>query len=72
MGALFVGKIVQVNKNAHSFKRGEEKGWFEFGGSTIIQLFKKDCILPDQDLIEHSSNKIETLVKMGEKTGIKL
>ena len=72
VGALFVGKIVQVNKNAHTFKRGEEKGWFEFGGSTIIQLFKKDFIQPDQDLIEHSANKIETLVKMGEKTGVRI
>lgn len=72
VGALFVGKIVQINRKSHTFKRGEEKGFFEFGGSTIIQLFKKDIIQPDQDLIEHSANKVETLIKMGEKTGVRI
>jgi len=69
VGALLVGKIVQRNRNSYSFKKGEEKGWFEYGGSTIIQIFKKDNIIPDPDIIQHSTNKIESLVKMGEKTG---
>ena len=34
-----VGKIVQHHPRGHQFKRGEEKGYFEFGGSTLIQLF---------------------------------
>lgn len=72
VGALFVGKVVQRYRHAHEFKRGEEKGWFEFGGSTIIQLFKKGTILPDEDIIEYSSKKTECLVKMGEKIGVKL
>jgi phosphatidylserine decarboxylase len=72
VGALFVGKVVQVYRNSHTFKRGEEKGWFEFGGSTIIQIFKKGSIQPDQDIIENSTQKIETIIKMGEKTGVKL
>lgn len=72
VGALLVGKIIQRNRNAHSFLRGEEKGWFEYGGSTIIQIFKKDNIMPDDDIIEHSINKIETLVRLGEKTGYKI
>ena len=72
VGALLVGKVVQVNRNAHTYERGDEKGWFEYGGSTIIQLFKKGSIQPDQDIVEHSQNKIETMVKMGERTGVKL
>jgi phosphatidylserine decarboxylase len=72
VGALLVGKIVLLNRQSHSFERGEEKGWFEFGGSTIIQLFKKDSILPDADIIENSAKQIETLVKIGEKTGVKI
>ena len=71
VGALFVGKIIQRNRNAHRFLRGEEKGWFEFGGSTIIQIFKKESIIPEEDILEHSVNNIETLVRMGEKTGWK-
>ncbi|HEY9124021.1 MAG TPA: phosphatidylserine decarboxylase [Bacteroidales bacterium] len=72
VGALLVGKIVQRKRHAHTFRRGEEKGWFEYGGSTIIQLFKKQYITPDPDILEHSVKGIETLVKMGEKTGAKL
>lgn len=72
IGALLVGKIVQhCNAGCH-FKRGEEKGWFEFGGSTIVQLFKKDAIKPDNDILEHSADHIETLVKMGERVGNKV
>lgn len=72
IGALLVGKIVQRYKGSHSFSRGDEKGWFEFGGSTIIQLFKKDTVTPDKDILEYSEKGIETLVKVGEKTGSKI
>jgi len=72
VGALFVGKILQNHYDAHTFTRGEEKGWFEFGGSTVIQFFKKDAIKPDADILEQSEKWIETLVKMGEKVGTKL
>lgn len=71
VGALFVGKIIQSHYEAHSFKRGEEKGLFEFGGSTVIQLFKKDAVKPDADILEQSAKSIETLVKIGEKVGEK-
>ncbi len=70
VGALNVGKI----KNHHEeykFKKGEEKGYFEFNGSTIILIFKKDKIKIDQDIKENSINHIETIVKYGEKIGIK-
>ena len=69
VGALLVGKIVQRDNGAHDFQKGEEKGWFEYGGSTIIQIFKKNCVIPDADILEQTQNKTETLVKFGEKTG---
>src|SRR5690606_838343 len=71
VGALLVGKIVQRNYDAGSFRRGEEKGYFEYGGSTVVQIFKKGTIKPDADIIEHSEQRIETLVKIGEKVGVK-
>ncbi|OCX50447.1 hypothetical protein BEL04_21950 [Mucilaginibacter sp. PPCGB 2223] len=71
VGALFVGKVVQRQYGAYTFKRGEEKGWFEFGGSTVIQLFKKGSIVPDADIIEQSGKNTEVLVKIGEKVGAK-
>lgn len=70
VGALFVGKIVNRTNGACTFKRGEEKGWFEFGGSTVIQLFKKDAIIPDQEILDYSAKGVETIVSLGEKTGI--
>lgn len=71
VGALFVGKIINHHYQAHQYTRAEEKGYFEFGGSTVIQLFKKDAIIPDADLIHYSEQGIETIVKLGEKTGIR-
>jgi phosphatidylserine decarboxylase len=72
VGALLVGKVIQRNRESHPFRKGEEKGWFEYGGSTVIQLFTKDSIMPDTDIINYSSQGIETLVKVGEKTGTSL
>ncbi len=70
VGAICVGKIKNLHQK-YEFHRGEEKGMFEFGGSTIILLFSKDTIIIDQDIINNSNNDIETIVKMGEKIGIK-
>ncbi|MBN2814608.1 MAG: phosphatidylserine decarboxylase, partial [Bacteroidales bacterium] len=69
VGAMMVGRIVQVSYHAGDFKRGGEKGWFEFGGSTIVQLISKDAVRPDADLLEHSAKGLETLVRMGERLG---
>ena len=53
------------------FKKGEEKGYFEFGGSTIVVLVKKDVIVIDEDIYNNSLENIETNVKYGERIGIK-
>ena len=71
VGALMVGKVMLNKRQASSFIKGEEKGWFEFGGSTVVQLFKKDAVVPDEDILEQSAKGVETLVKMGEKVGNK-
>lgn len=66
VGALMIGKI--VNENKTEFKKGEEKGHFEFGGSTVIMLIDKDIKL-NEKIIENSKNDIETIVKMGQCIG---
>ncbi len=68
VGALMVGKIANRH-GATLVKRGEEKGHFEFGGSTIIMCFRKNRVKIDKDIIENTKNGIETKVKMGEKIG---
>ena len=70
VGALMVGKI--VNHNIHEFKRGDEKGFFKFGGSTIILFVKKNIIEIDNDILLNSTLGKETIVSCGEKIGIKI
>lgn len=64
VGATFVGSICQTFHKGECFK-GEEKGYFEFGGSCLILLFEKERIEFDADLIEASSSKKEVLGRLG-------
>lgn len=68
VGALLVGKI-ENRHEAGKVKRGEEKGNFAFGGSTIILLTQKDKVCVDKDILKNTECAYETLVKMGEKIG---
>ena len=68
IGALGVGRI-KNNHEKYEFKKGEEKGYFEFGGSTIVLLIKKNIVNLDKDILENSKENIETLVKYGERIG---
>lgn len=69
VGALMVGKVILHNRKSCSFSKGEEKGWFEFGGSTLVQFFERDRIHPDEDILSQSLKGKETLVRMGERVG---
>lgn len=71
VGAMMVGRIVNLHEE-HSFKRGEEKGRFEFGGSTIIVLVEKGKVLPDEELLLNTSAGKETIVKCGERIGSRI
>jgi phosphatidylserine decarboxylase len=68
VGALLVGKIVNYHEEAR-VTQGQEKGRFEFGGSTIIICLEKGRAIIDEDIMENSMNEVETVVKMGEKIG---
>lgn len=67
VGAMMVGKI--VNHNLRKFKRGIEKGYFLFGGSTVVLMFKEGIVEIDSDIIGNSRNCIETKVKALETIG---
>lgn len=67
VGALQIGKI--TNHNIPRFSRMEEKGFFSYGGSTIIQLFKANVVSADEDIKKLSGSGVEVLVKTGEKVG---
>ncbi len=68
VGALLVGKIVNHHRCAN-VSRGEEKGYFQFGGSTVVLLLERDAVQIDEDILENSDMHIETIVRMGEKIG---
>lgn len=68
VGALMVGKIKNLRENC-AFYRGDEKGMFEFGGSTIVLLVQKDVINVDPEITENTANGYETVVKYGERIG---
>lgn len=65
VGAMLVGRIVNHHE-ACMVTRGEEKGFFQYGGSTVIVLVEKDRITVREDLLTHSTNGVETPVKLGE------
>lgn len=71
VGALLVGKI-KNNKIKGSVKKGEEKGYFMYGGSTIILFIEKGIIKIDDDILNNSKKGLETCVKQGEKIGKKV
>ncbi|WMJ80056.1 phosphatidylserine decarboxylase [Clostridium sp. MB40-C1] len=72
VGATCVGAILQTYSSLKRVKKGEEKGYFKFGGSTVILFFEKDKISIDNDIIEESKKGFETKVYMGERIGLKL
>jgi phosphatidylserine decarboxylase len=67
VGAMLVGRIVNENTSPCDVKRGEEKGHFEYGGSTIILLIQKDSAVIDGSFLTTT----EVPVVMGQTIGLK-
>lgn len=67
VGALFVGRI--VNHPLTEFTRGQEKGKFEFGGSTVILLLQKGAAVIDSRLTENTRQNKESIVRLGAVIG---
>ena len=66
-----VGKIVQSYKSS-KFKRGEEKGYFLFGGSTVIVIGEKGKWSPSEDMLKNTAKGIETYIKLGDEVAVSL
>lgn len=69
VGALCVGKIIQTFMGA-DFRRGDEKGYFLFGGSTVIILGEPGRWRPASDLLENTARGREVLVQLGEQIAV--
>lgn len=86
VGAFGVGTIVQTFKDPViseygelisdeerediSFKKGDERGYFKFGGSTVILVMKAGAVKWDEDLVRNSAAGLETRVLCNERIGI--
>lgn len=69
VGATNVGSIIQTYPTGKRVEKGDEKGYFSFGGSCLILLFEKGKIAFDQDLIDTSKRKIEMRGLLGQSLG---
>jgi phosphatidylserine decarboxylase len=71
VGATCVGSIIQTYPTALEVKKGAEKGYFKFGGSTVIIFLQNGKVKIDKDILEQTKLGFETKVLMGEKIGEK-
>jgi phosphatidylserine decarboxylase len=65
IGATSVGSIQQTFVNSQ-VKKGEEKGYFEFGGSCLLLLFEKDKVSFAPDLLANTEKGLETRSNFGD------
>jgi len=71
VGATCVGSIIQTYDASQHINKGDEKGYFKFGGSTVIMFIKDGILKIDKDLLDNTLKGYETKVKMGEAIGRK-
>jgi phosphatidylserine decarboxylase len=67
IGSTGVGTIQQTFTPEKEVLKGDEKGYFEFGGSTVILIFENGRVRFSEDLLENTSNGLETYVLMGDE-----
>src|SRR5690606_11137407 len=69
IGATCVGSIIQTYEPDKAVSKGDEKGYFQFGGSSTIVIFEKDRISLDSDILTQSSIPRELYARMGDRMG---
>lgn len=70
VGAMLVGHIVEHPLPTIAFDALQEKGYFEFGGSTVLLVTGPNVTI-DTDLLEASARGDEVKVRLGEPVGRK-
>lgn len=67
IGATCVGSVHQTYRPGYPVVKGEEKGYFTFGGSCVITLFPPGKIRFSNDLLHHSAERREVYARMGDE-----
>lgn len=71
VGATSVGSIIQTYQPGRSIARGDEKGYFKFGGSTVILFMEKGTAKIDAEILHQTELGYEVRVLAGEIIGTK-
>ncbi len=66
VGAMFVGSIKTTYTPGKPYKKGDEAGFFEFGGSTVVLITAPGTIAFKDEFKAHSKENFETAVLIGE------
>ena len=69
IGATMVGSVRQTYMPGDTVAKGDEKGYFAFGGSSVAVLFEEDRVQFDADLLENTARGFETYARVGERMG---
>ncbi|MCB0836592.1 MAG: phosphatidylserine decarboxylase [Bacteroidetes bacterium] len=69
VGATMVGTIIETYEPDSEINKGDEMGYFAFGGSSMVILIEKGKIEIDEDLLRNTRNGMETSIRMGERIG---
>ena len=72
VGATCVGSVTHTHHSAAPFAKGDEKGYFAFGGSSVITIFEPGKIALSPDLLAHSAECREVYARMGDEMGTAL
>lgn len=66
VAATCTGGMVQTHGLSEEVWKGQERGYFKFGGSTVVVLTEPGKVTWEADLLQNSREGFETYIKMGE------
>lgn len=69
IGATNVGSIIETYAPGQPVAKGDEKGYFRFGGSFLATLFEPGRIRLEDDLLEAGREGVELYAKVGSPLG---
>ena len=70
IGATNVGSINQTYAPGKPVRKGDEKGYFAFGGSSTITLFEPGKVTLAADLLEKTAEGLELFARFGSELGV--
>ena len=69
VGATCVGSVTITASLPREVRKGDEFGYFSFGGSSVLTLFEEKKVVLSNDLTENSSQSVELYARMGDRMG---